>query len=243
VTPTSSPKITFTPSAIGDGFYTPPAATLTEPGWSGGTSGPITVSNVQTQPLPYSGPAKYFHMTTNGTSFTTDPVDLNAIKGSLLKAEIDFSFYSTSTTGFDAADVSNSRLEIAQDGNFSNTAGGNIITTNIKDVPAGEGPAFGASIAAGPDYINLGTGPAFPSTDFIFHKFTVNVLVPTTAPNPRARIIVQSITDFGNSEHLLIDNVTFSANTQPSLEATVAAAGTVLNNGTVTATDDKFNEQ
>jgi hypothetical protein len=238
VTATNSPKITFSPSTVGDGSYTPALIAPVEPGWRGGTAGATTNSNVQTQPLPATSTNKYFHITTN-MSLITDAVDVSALKGSLLKGDIDLSFYSTSTTGLDDnGDVLNFRIEVAQDGDFANTTAGNIITANIKDVPLGTAAAFGESIAAitHPGEVNVVT---FPSADFTFHNLSTNVLIPATASKPLARIVAQSIAGVSNSEHVLIDNITFSSNTAPTLSA---SAGTALwnNNGTVTSTDDSF---
>ena len=242
VTATNSPKITFTPSTPGDASYTPPAATGgTEPGWTGGTAGANTNSNVQLQPAPSPQNLKYFHFTTNGVTFMSDVVGLNAIKGSALEVEMEVAFYSTSTSGLDAGDELNFRLEIAQDGDFSNTAGGNIILANIQDLPAGTATAFGTSVAVADDYINLGVagGPAFPTADFRFHKFSGLAVVPVAATNPRARFVGQTITGISTTEHVLLDNITFRRNTTPAL---IANAGTATwnNNGTVSAADDTF---
>ena len=162
----------------------------------------------------------------------------------LVQGEMELAFYSTSTSGLDAGDVLNFRLEVAQDGNFANTAAGNLITTNIQDVPAGTATAFGDSIAVGPAYINLAAPPAvapavdFPSSDFVFHKLSGNAFIPAAATSPRAHIIAQSITGITNSEHVLIDNIVFRTNTSPSLTASPAGAVTWNNNNTVTSADD-----
>ncbi len=247
VSPTNSPVITFGPAAVGDGAYTPPATTLAEPGWSGGTTGAATVSNVQVQPLPSAQTLKYFHLTNGNVSLTTSAVDVNAVKGALLEGSIDFAFYSTSTSGLDnPADVLNSRLEVALDGDFANTAAGNILTVNIQDVPAGSATAFGAAVAVGNPYINLAAPPAvapavsFPSTDFTFHPRSAGMLIPSDAANPRARIIVQSIAGITGTEHLLVDNIKFAANTNPSLSAVAVTPATWANGGTVETADDFF---
>ena len=145
-------------------------------------------------------------------------------------------FYSTSTTGLDAADALNFRIEVAKDGNFSNTAPGNIITTNIKDVPPADVAAFGDSIAAvppAPNHINLAAPPAtppaldFPAADFTFYKFSNSVLVPADATNPHARIIAESVAGITTSEHILIDNIIFRVNSSPSLNASTTGQGHV----------------
>lgn len=238
VTASASPVITFGPPAAGAGSYSPPLTTLEEPAWSGGTAGAATNSNVQNQPAPNAGVIKYFHATTSGVSLTTDKVDVNALKGSLLKGSLDIAFYSTSDTGLDAADAINARIEVALDGDFSNTAPGNIVATNIFDVPAGTATAFGDSIPAANPYINIGA--ALPTEDFTFHNFNTSVLIPSAAANPHARIIFQTITGISNSEHLLVDNIRFQANFDPTLTAAVAGTATWSNNGTVTAADDTF---
>lgn len=238
VTALNSPLITFDYSNVGDGSYAAPLLALTEPGWAGGTNGAATNSNVQTQPAPSTETLKYFHMTTNA-ALTTDPVDVGALKGAILKGELQLAFYSTSNTGLDDADLLNFRIEVAQDGNFSNTTGGNLITTNIRDVLLGAAPAFGDSIAASTPHIGLNT-VGFPTADFTFHTLSASVPIPSGASAPRARIIAQGIVGIGTSEHVLVDNIRFSSNTSPTLDAKIAGPSIWSNNGTVTATDDGF---
>jgi len=243
VTDTNAPRITFTPSAVGDGSYTPPVTSLTEPGWTGGTTAPpetTTVSNVQIQPNLPASTQKYFHITTSGVSLTTDRVDVNALKGSELRGELELAFYSTSNTSLDNdADVLNFRIEVALDGDFQNTAAGNIQTTDIRNVILGEATAFAATIPAANPYIDLGV-VGYPAEEFTFHRLSANAAIPLDAPNPHARIIAQSVAGIANSEHLLVDNIAFKSSTAPALEIANAGGGIWNNNGTVTTADDTF---
>jgi hypothetical protein len=239
VTDTNTPRITFTPSAVGDGSFSAPLTSLTEPGWTGGTTGAITVSNVQIQPNLPASTQKYFHITTNGVSLTTDPVDVNALKGSELRGELELAFYSTSDTSLDDADALNFRIEVALDGNFQNTTAGNIVTTDIRNVAVGEAPAFANTIPAANPFINLGA-VGYPAEEFTFHRLSANAAIPADAPNPHARIIAQSVAGIANSEHVLVDNIAFKSSTAPALEIAAAGAGTWNNNGTVTTADDTF---
>ncbi len=243
VTDTNTPRITFSPSAVGDGSYTPPVTSLTEPGWTGGTTAPpqtITVSNVQIQPNLPASTQKYFHITANGVSLTTDPVDVNALKGLELRGELELSFYSTSDTSLDDdVDALNFRIEVALDGNFQNTTAGNIQTTDIRNVIVGEASAFAATIPAAIPYINLGV-VGYPAEEFTFHRLSANAPIPPDAPNPHARIIAQSIAGISNSEHLLVDNIAFKSSTAPGLEIANAGGGIWNNNGTVDPADDTF---
>ncbi len=242
VTAISSPKITFSSSAAGDGAYTPGPTDSAEPAWSGGVTGGITSSNVQTQPPPSSGSLKYFHLTNTGVSFTTDRIDVSALRGGILRGSVDFSFYSTNASGLEPLDELNARIEIAADGDFSNTAAGNITSTYIRNV-AGDASAFGASIAAGPAYLNLGPGASqapFPSAPFTFHTLAASAPVAAGAASPFARIVVQTVAGITTSEHILIDNITFSGNITPTLDVSVAGAATWSNGNTLTTADDGF---
>jgi hypothetical protein len=242
VTDTNAPRITFSPSAVGDGSYVPPVTSLTEPGWTGGTSAPpqtTTVSNVQIQPNLPASTQKYFHITTNGVSLTTDPVDVNALKGSELRGELELAFYSTSDTSLDAADALNFRIEVALDGNYQNTTAGNILTTDIRNVAVGDAPAFADTIPAANPFINLGV-VGYPAEEFTFHRLSANASIPLDAPNPHARIIAQSVAGIATSEHVLVDNIAFKSSTAPALEIAAAGGGIWNNNGTVTPADDTF---
>lgn len=240
VTASNSPVITFDPSVDDAISYVPPVTTLVEPGWSGGTGAGITNSNVQRQPLPSDQSLKYFHVTTNGVTFTTDKVDINALKGALLQGSLDIAFYSTSTSALDNdADVITSRVEVALDGDFANVVPENIISANILDVPLGTAAAFSATIAASNPYIDLGT-VGYPTANFTFHNLIGNLEIPAAASNPHARIVFQSVSGISNTEHLLLDNIKFRANFDPTLNAAVAGVGTWDNKGTVAAADDEW---
>jgi hypothetical protein len=215
VTTTNSPTITFTPSAVGDAAYVSPNVVGAELGWTGGAAGAITNSNVQTQPAPAVNSNKYFHVT-NNTSLTTSVVDVNELKGMSLKGQLNLSFYSTSGTGLDDGDALNFRIEVAEDGNFANTTAGNIITTYIGNYPAAPDNTvariFSTTIPASTPYLNLGSANVpFPSTDFTFYPFSATVPISATATNPHARIVFQSVTTITNTEHILVDNILFSA--------------------------------
>ena len=130
--------------------FVPPGNDLSELGWSGGSPGAATLSNVQTQPAnaPYTGTNKYWHLTTANSTFTTNPVDVSGIAGQTLKGHIELSFYSTSATTLDAGDVLNAKLEVALDGNFANTAAGNILTSVFVDLPTGSTAAEATDLSA-----------------------------------------------------------------------------------------------
>jgi hypothetical protein len=245
VTGSNSPTITFTPSAANDIAYISTNAPGTELGWSGGTAGAVN-SNVQVQPAPAVNTNKYFHLSTTPVTFTTAPVDLNAVKGSTLRTDVKFAFYSTSASGLEADDAFNARVEIAQDGNFANTTPGNIITTYIKDLSATSTvtpTAWGTTNAVGTVYINLGSTAApavpFPSDNFTFHPDFVEVTVPSGASNPMARLVIATTATVTNTEHILIDDIVFSANTAVTITA-VPGLPVWSNNGTVTAADDSY---
>ncbi|HWB03280.1 MAG TPA: hypothetical protein VG796_09670 [Verrucomicrobiales bacterium] len=215
VTATNSPVITFTPSAIGDAAFTPPAADQSELGWTGGTAGANTNSNVQKQPDSgaFIGTNNYWHLTTATTTFTTAPVDVSALAGQSLQGKIELAFYSTSTTELDDNDVVNGRMEVAVDGNFTNTAAGNILTASFVDVSGVGAPqAFTQSIPAANPYIDLGV-VGYPAADFTFHPITRSIAIPGGATSARARIIFASGAGVSNTEHILLDNVRFSLST------------------------------
>jgi hypothetical protein len=212
VTATASSVITFTPAAIGSAAYIPPAADQSELGWTGGSAGANTASNVQKQPDSgaFIGTNQYWHLTTANATFTTDPVDVSALAGVGLEAKFDLAFYSTSTTELDDNDVLNARVEVAVDGNFSNFTPGNIITQVYFDIfGAGAPQAFSQSIPAASPYIDLNNA-GFPAADFILYPFTKVVGIPVGATSARARIIVASGAGVSNSEHIILDNVRFS---------------------------------
>jgi hypothetical protein len=156
---------------------------------------------------------KYFHLTTATTTFTTDPVDVGGIGGQGLEGRFDLAFYSTSTTELDDNDVVNARLEVALDGDFNNTAAGNILTEVYFDISGVANPQmFSQSIPAATPYIDLNVA-GFPTADFTFHPFTKTIAIPAGSPNAKARIIFASGAGISNTEHLLLDNVRFSVST------------------------------
>jgi hypothetical protein len=237
VTTTNNANLTFSDSAVGDGAHTTNDVATGDMGWTGGTAGAITNSNVQTQPAPSSQTLKYFHLTTNGVTFATEGVDVSSIKGLDVIADMTFAFYSTSGTGLDAADVLTSRIEVASDGNFANTTAGNITSIVIQDVPATTATAWGDGIAAAVPHIDIGA--AFPAADFTFHPFTAKLTVPATATAPKARVVVQSVTGITNTEHVLFDSIVLRADTSPSITTTVGTV-TIDNMNTDDASDDTF---
>ena len=216
VTAVKTPRISFTPSANGNASYMPPANDQSELGWSGGAAGAITLSNVQTQPAGAGGftsTNKYWHLTTANTTFTTNPVDVSAIAGQSLRGHIELSFYSTSTSELDAGDVLNAKMEVALDGDFANTTAGNILTENFLDLPTGntaaEAAAVSSAIACAATYINLGAA-GYPDAEFIFHPYDKTIAIPAGASAARARISYSSGVGISNTEHVLLDNVSFS---------------------------------
>lgn len=210
VTASNSPMITFTRPAVGAIFYAPPDADQSELGWSGGTG----ASDVQTQPSNgvFTGTAKYFRINGANTTFTSRQVDVSAVAGHLLQGQIELGFCSTNSSGFEADDVLNARMEVAVDGNFSNAAGGNVITANFIDEPGIDTDTFDEEIAVAATYINLNAA-TYPTTDFIFHLYLQTVPIPAGALAARARIIFASGANIGGNEHVLLDNVRFSLTT------------------------------
>jgi hypothetical protein len=222
VTATNSPQIVFTPSANGVAAYYPPAADQSELGWSGGTTGTITASNVQTQPNGtggFVGVNKYWHLTTANATFTTNPVDVSAAAGQAVKGQVELSFYSTSTTVLDAGDVVFARLEVALDGDFNNSAGGNLLTQTLSELPPGnvaaDATAYSAALGCAALYTNLAAAPVapqnpFPDAAFTFHPFEKSIPIPAGNTTARARIVYGSGAGVSNTEHVLLDNVRFS---------------------------------
>jgi hypothetical protein len=211
VTAAHSPIVTFTPAPVGSAAYYPPGADVSELGWSGGAPGPITTSNVQVQPSQgaFTGTAKYWHLTTPSTTFTTDAVDVSELAGQTLQGRIELALYTTSGSGLEPADVLNARMEVALDGDFANTAAGNILTATFVDEPGTATDVFGATIPAAATYINL-TAANYPASDFVFHPFVKTIDIPAGAAAARARILFSSGLGISNTEHVLLDNVKFS---------------------------------
>ncbi len=207
VTATNSPMITFTPPANDAASYIPPAADQSELGWAGGTA----ASNVQTQPSngAFTGTAKYFRINGPTTTFTTNPVNVSALAGQSLQGRIELGFYDTSGSGLEAADVLNARMEVALDGDFSNTAAGNILTQNFVDQPGVDTNLFDETIPVAAIYLGL-TAATYPTADFIFHPFVQTIPIPAGAVAARSRIIFMSGAGISGTENVLLDNVRFS---------------------------------
>ncbi|HEX2747790.1 MAG TPA: hypothetical protein VHM91_07320 [Verrucomicrobiales bacterium] len=207
VTATNSPLITFTPAALNAGAYSPPSNNQSELGWT--SIPPASVVKVQPDSGAFTGTLKYWELNSANTTFSTNPVDVSALAGQTLQGQFDLSFYTTSNTGLDAADVIKGYLEVALDGDFTNIDPGNLLTATFMDVSADQ-TTFAESIAAATPYIELNT-VGYPATDFIFHPFVKTISIPAGAPaTARARITVFGGADSGTSEHLLVDNVKFS---------------------------------
>ncbi len=235
--------INFEPSSVGDVAYVSNQTAGSQLSWSGGTAA-AGGSNVVVQPTPGTDPNKYFHFQTN-VNVVSEVLDANAIKGFPVVASGSFGFYSTSGTDLDLNDTFVTRVEIAQDGNFTNTANGNIITSDVisllgtADTPDAAGASSCTDIAAiaTPGHVNLTT---FLSDPWILHnRSSIPVVIPATATNPRLRMVVTG-TGITASEHLIVDNLNLKVSTEPVISLGPITAATWSNNGTIIATDDTF---
>ena len=206
VSDTVKPAIKFAGLGGGLAAFTNVPDAFTELGWA--STGGASVTEVQ--PAPNNSGNVYFAHTGAVGTMTTDPVSLRKLGGKEIELEAGIAAYTTSNSGLEDTDKIEVRLEVALDGDFTNTAAGNIVSTVVTGIDATNPPlgaAWGDSIAAATTYINLAGN--YPAENFTFHKFRKSIPVPADrASTALARMVFASINGI-TTEHILIDDIVF----------------------------------